>query len=195
KWDTLRGLGLDDDHIANSRDTGFAGKFLAVTDGEGVDVVLNSLAGEFIDASLQLLPRGGRFLEMGKTDVRDADSLPEGVVYRAFDLFDAGADRIAEMLGELGGLFASGVVSVLPVRCWDVRQAREAFRFVSQAKHIGKVVLTVPHDLDPDKTVLVTGGTGSLGAQVARHLVAEHGARNLLLLSRRGLQAPGAAEL
>ncbi|WP_374204347.1 SDR family NAD(P)-dependent oxidoreductase [Streptomyces sp. HPF1205] len=181
--------------MANSRDTGFAGKFLAVTDGEGVDVVLNSLAGEFVDASLGLLPRGGRFLEMGKADIRDVDSLPEGVVYRAFDLVEAGPARIGELLAELLGLFASGVVSVLPVRCWDVRQAREAFRFVSQARHVGKVVLTVPHGLDPDKTVLVTGGTGSLGAQVARHLVIEHGVRRLLLLSRRGLDAPGAADL
>ncbi|WP_225851367.1 zinc-binding dehydrogenase, partial [Streptomyces sp. HPF1205] len=194
KWDTLRGLGLDDDHIASSRDTGFAGKFLAVTGGEGVDVVLNSLAGEFVDASLELLPRGGRFLEMGKTDIRDAGSVPEGVVYRAFDLVEAGPARIGELLAELLELFAAGAVSVSPVRCWDVRQAREAFRFVSQARHIGKVVLTVPHGLDPDKTVLITGGTGALAGHVARHL-AERGARNLLLLSRRGPAAPGVADL
>ncbi|MEV4117165.1 SDR family NAD(P)-dependent oxidoreductase, partial [Nonomuraea sp. NPDC049695] len=46
-----------------------------------------------------------------------------------------------------------------------------------------------------DGTTLVTGGTGGLGALVARHLVAEHGVRQLLLVSRRGLDAPGAAEL
>ncbi|WP_308190816.1 zinc-binding dehydrogenase, partial [Streptomyces sp. HPF1205] len=188
-------MGLDDDHIANSRDTGFAGKFLAVTGGEGVDVVLNSLAGEFVDASLELLPRGGRFLEMGKADVRDVDSLPEGVAYRAFDLVEAGPARIGELLAELLGLFAAGVVSVLPVRCWDVRQAREAFRFVSQARHIGKIVLTVPHDLDPNGTVLITGAGGALAGLAARHLVTEYGARNLLLLSRRGPAAPGVADL
>ncbi|MFI6349949.1 type I polyketide synthase [Streptomyces sp. NPDC050560] len=49
--------------------------------------------------------------------------------------------------------------------------------------------------LDPDGTVLVTGATGALGALVARHLVAEHGVRHLLLTSRRGEDAPGAAEL
>ncbi len=53
----------------------FRERFLAATGGEGVDVVLNSLAGEFVDASLRLLPRGGRFLEMGKTDIRDADAV------------------------------------------------------------------------------------------------------------------------
>ncbi|WP_329222052.1 SDR family NAD(P)-dependent oxidoreductase [Streptomyces sp. NBC_01485] len=189
KWDVLRGLGLDDDHIASSRDTAFAEKF----SGIDIDVVLNALAGEFVDASLSVLAEGGRFLEMGKTDVRDPAEL--AVSYRAFDLSEAGPDRIAELLGELLELFGTGAVELLPVRAWDVRQARDAFRFISQAKHIGKVVLTVPAALDPDRTVLVTGGTGGLGAVVARHLVAEHGARNLLLVSRRGLDAPGAAEL
>ncbi|WP_157856624.1 zinc-binding dehydrogenase, partial [Streptomyces wedmorensis] len=67
---------------------------LDVTSGRGVDVVLNSLAGELIDASLRLLPRGGRFVEMGRTDLRDADELARlhpGVAYEAFDLSDAGA--------------------------------------------------------------------------------------------------------
>ena len=63
---------------------------------------------------------------------------------------------------------------------------------MSQARHVGKVVLTMPAPFDPAGTVLVTGGTGALGALVARHLVAEHGVRHLLLASRRGPQAPGA---
>ncbi|WP_189959863.1 type I polyketide synthase, partial [Streptomyces alanosinicus] len=198
KWDTLRELGLDDAHIASSRDTEFEGVFLAATGGRGMDVVLDSLAGEFVDASLRLLPRGGRFLEMGKTDVRDADVVAAehaGVVYRAFDLMDVAAERIGQMLAELVALFEAGVLKPLPVTCWDVRRAPEAFRYLSQARHVGKVVLTVPVPLDPDGTVLVTGGTGGLGALVARHLVTEYGIRHLLLASRRGLEAPGAGEL
>ncbi|WP_042177045.1 type I polyketide synthase, partial [Streptomyces sp. NBRC 110035] len=85
KWEALRGLGLDEDHIASSRDLGFEEKFRAVTGGRGVDVVLNALAGEFVDASLRLTADGGRFLEMGKTDIRDPRSV-ERVAYRAFDL-------------------------------------------------------------------------------------------------------------
>ncbi|WP_415925776.1 type I polyketide synthase, partial [Streptomyces scabiei] len=77
----------------------------------------------------------------------------------------------------------------------DVRLARDAFRFMSLARHVGKVVLTVAAPLDPSATVLVTGGTGGLGALVARHVVAVHGARSVLLVSRRGLDAPGAREL
>ena len=72
KWRHLRAMGLGDAHIASSRDGRFADAFAAATGGAGVDVVLNCLAGDFIDASLRLLPRGGRFLELGKTDIRDA---------------------------------------------------------------------------------------------------------------------------
>ena len=64
-----------------------------------------------------------------------------------------------------------------------------ALRFMREARHVGKIVLTVPPPLDPEGTVLVTGGTGGLGALVARHLAAGHGARRLLLTSRRGLDA------
>ncbi|WP_285498604.1 zinc-binding dehydrogenase, partial [Streptomyces hygroscopicus] len=70
KWDTLRSLGLDDEHIASSRTLDFEKRFLDATGGRGMDVVLDSLAREFVDAGLRLLPRGGRFLEMGKTDIR-----------------------------------------------------------------------------------------------------------------------------
>jgi polyketide synthase 12 len=93
KWDTLRAMGFDEDHIADSRSLEFEDKFRAVTGGRGVDVVLDSLAGEFVDASLRLVGSGGVFLEMGKTDIRDpgviADQYP-GVRYRAFDLFEPG---------------------------------------------------------------------------------------------------------
>ncbi|MGW9176040.1 SDR family NAD(P)-dependent oxidoreductase, partial [Streptomyces decoyicus] len=194
KWGTLRGSGLDEARIASSRDLDFEGSFLAATGGRGVDVVLDSLAREFVDASLRLLPRGGRFLEMGKTDVRDPQEVAaghEGVRYRAFDLWEAGPERIGEMLTALLDLFERGALQPLPVTAWDVRRAPEAFRYLSQARHIGKVVLTVPAPLDPQGTALVTGGTGGLGALVARHLVAEHGVRHLLLASRRGAQAPG----
>ncbi|MFJ8211284.1 SDR family NAD(P)-dependent oxidoreductase [Streptomyces sp. NPDC096033] len=198
KWDTLRAAGLDGAHLANSRTLDFEGAFLEATSGRGVDIVLDSLAREFVDASLRLLPGGGRFLEMGKTDIRVPAEVAEahpGVEYRAFDLVDAGPERIGEMLAALVELFESGELSPLPVTTWDVRQAKDAFRYVSQAKHTGKVVLTVPAGFDPDGTVLVTGGTGTLGALLAGHLVRRHGVRNLLLAGRRGPQAAGAAEL
>ncbi|MGW7064430.1 SDR family NAD(P)-dependent oxidoreductase [Streptomyces sp. NPDC054904] len=198
KWDTLRGLGLTDDRIASSRTLDFEDTFRTATDGRGVDVVLDSLAREFVDASLRLLPRGGRFVEMGKTDVRDPREVAAahpGVGYQAFDLTEAGLDRIQEMLTELLGLFEAGALNPIPVSAWDLRQAPEAFRYLSQARHTGKIVLTLPVAWNPQGTVLITGGTGTLGALVARHAVTVRGARRLVLTSRRGERAAGAAEL
>ncbi|OKH71215.1 polyketide synthase [Mycobacterium sp. SWH-M1] len=194
KWETLRALGFDDDHIGDSRSLEFEGRFLAATGGRGVDVVLDSLAGDFVDASLRLLPRGGVFLEMGKTDIRDADAVAAahpGVTYRAFDLFEPGRPRMAEYLVELSALFDAGVLQPLPVTTFDIRRAPAALRYLSQARQIGKVVMTMP-DAWAAGTVLITGGTGMAGATVARHVVAHHGVRDLLLVSRRGPAAPGA---
>ncbi|MEU1806738.1 SDR family NAD(P)-dependent oxidoreductase [Streptomyces sp. NPDC019937] len=197
KWHALRARGFDDRHIASSRALDFEDR---VREAAGsVDVVLNSLAGDFVDASLRLLAPGGRFIDMGRTDIRDPARVGAehtGVVYRAFDLVSgAGPDRIQQMLAELSVLFEDGTLRPLPTTVWDIRRAPEAFRHFSRARHIGKIVLTIPQAFDPEGTVLITGGTGTLGAATARHLVARHGVRRLLLVSRRGLDAPGAAEL
>jgi mycoketide-CoA synthase len=197
KWEVLRGLGLDAEHIASSRDLDFRERFLAATSDEGVDVVLDSLAGELVDASLDLLSRGGRFLEMGKTDVRDPDAVAAahpGVAYRAFDLREAGPQRIRAMLTEVVALFEEGALEHSPISTWDVRQGADAFRFMSQARHVGKIVLTVPHQAEPDSTVLITGATGALGAVFARHLAGQ-GTRHIVLASRGGPRAKGAAGL
>ncbi|HEV2343873.1 MAG TPA: type I polyketide synthase, partial [Actinocrinis sp.] len=199
KHDVLRAMGLDDDHIASSRDPQFAGRVLAATAGVGVDVVLNSLVGELTDASLSVLPRGGRFVELGKADLRDPDQVTQAhpaVMYQAIDLVrDADAELLHSMLAEITALARAGALRPLPVRATDVRQARQAFRTMSQGRHTGKLVLTMPRLPDPSGTVLVTGGTGTLGALVARHLVSAWGVRHLILASRRGEQAPGAADL
>ncbi|MFC3582666.1 beta-ketoacyl synthase N-terminal-like domain-containing protein, partial [Streptantibioticus rubrisoli] len=116
KWDVLRSLGFDDEHIASSRTLDFADKFPS-----GLDVVLNSLVREFVDASLRLLRDGGRFVEIGKTDIREADEVAAarpGVHYRVYDLLTTDPDLVAEMLGELVVLFGRGVLRPLPVRVW-----------------------------------------------------------------------------
>jgi polyketide synthase 7 len=210
KWDTLRAMGFDDAHIGDSRSLEFEEKFLAATDGAGVDVVLNSLAGEFLDASLRLLVSGGRFIEMGKTDRRDPQVVAaqhQGVTYRVFDLIEeAGPDGIATMLAELMPLFAAGVLEPLPVKTFDARCAAAAYRFVSQAHQIGKVVLTVPDGPGnavlagsggglAGGSVLVTGGTGMAGSAVAAHLVTNYGVAHVVLISRSGAGAEGVAEL
>ncbi|ACC40921.1 polyketide synthase Pks7 [Mycobacterium marinum M] len=205
KWDTLRAMGFDDDHIANSRTLEFEEKFRAGTGGVGVDAVLNSLAGEFVDASLRLLVPGGRFIEMGKTDLRDPQTMAEqhrGVGYRAFDLIEAGPDLIARMLAELSRLLCAETLTPLPIKTFDVRLARQAYRFVSQARHIGKVVLTLPDETGAvpagalaGGTVIITGGTGMAGTALARHVVSRHRVANVILVSRSGAQAEGTSEL
>ncbi|MEU6770351.1 type I polyketide synthase [Streptomyces sp. NPDC046759] len=197
KWPTLRALGLDDAHLASSRDVRFADTFLGSSGGRGVDVVLNSLAHQFVDASLKLLPGGGSFVEMGKTDIRDPDRVAAdhpGVDYQAFDLYEAGPDMIHEMFRAVMQLFAEGRVHLNPIAVRDIRDARRAFREMSHGRHVGKIIFELGDDFGGG-TVLVTGGTGGVGSLVARHLVAQHGVRSLVLASRRGMAAAGAPEL
>ncbi|HTZ44396.1 MAG TPA: amino acid adenylation domain-containing protein [Jatrophihabitans sp.] len=193
KWPALRELGLAEDHIASSRDLGFVRRF-----GGGFDVVLNSLATEFIDASLGLLGSGGRFLEMGKIDLRQQSWIDEhhpGVTYTVYNLPEAGPDLTHTMLVAIAALFADGRLDPLPLRTFGMAQTSEALRFMAQARHVGKVVL-VPSEqrafVRTDGAVLITGGLGDLGRRVAQWLVTEHGVQDLVLTSRRGPQAPGA---
>ncbi len=208
KWDTLRAMAFDDDHIGDSRTLEFEEKFRAVTGDRGFDVVLNSLAGDFTDASLRLLAPGGRFIEMGKTDVRDPHLVAEryrGAQYRAFDLMEAGPDRTAAMLAEIVELLADGILTPLPQKTFDVRCASAAYRYVSQARHIGKVALTVPSGPGEvlsgcagglaGSTVVITGGTGMAGSALARHLVDRYRVAHVVLVSRAGADAAGVAEL
>ncbi|MFI6986677.1 SDR family NAD(P)-dependent oxidoreductase, partial [Embleya sp. NPDC050154] len=199
KWNTLRAQGLDDTHIANSRTLDYEHTFHTATHHHGgIDIVLNSLAHEHVDASLRLQQPGGRFLEMGKTDIRDPHTITTrhpGITYRAYDVLDPGLDRVKEMLVAIRELCDSGAIRPLPVTAWDIRRAPEAFRYLSQARHTGKVVLTLPRPLDPKGTILITGGTGTLGSLTARHLITRHGAKHLLLTSRSGPDAVGATAL
>ncbi|MEV6173545.1 type I polyketide synthase [Streptomyces sp. NPDC051954] len=198
KWPALRALGLDDAHLASSRDLDFVEKFHDSTGGRGVDVVLNSLAHDFVDSSLKLLPGGGDFIEMGKTDIREPQQVAAdhpGVTYQAFDLYgSAGTDTIHAMFQDVMRLFADGSVQLTPISVRDIRDARRTFREMSQGRHIGKLVFEVGGGLGGG-TVLVTGGTGGVGSLVARHLVTEHGVRSLVLASRRGTAADGVPEL
>ncbi len=181
KWPAT---GLDAEHLASSRDLAFAERFAPV------DVVLNALAGEFVDASLGLLKPGGRFVEMGKADLRDPEGVDARIAYRSFDLSEAGPDRMHEMLTEILALFDAGALTLSPVRAWDIRDAPAAFRHLGQGRHVGKNVFHIPRPPDPDGTVLITGGTGALGRVLAEHLVTRHGVRHLVLASRGGTAVP-----
>ncbi len=193
KHDFLRSLGVQ--HIFDSRSLTFADDIRQATNGEGVHVVLNSLAGDFIPASLKLLAPGGRFVEIGKTGIWDHErvrSLRADVVYFTLALDQMGVEDpafVGGLLRELLPDFERGVLKPLPHRDFALTRVREAFRFMAGGRHIGKIVVTREATgqplLRPDACYLITGGLGALGIEVARWL-SEQGARHLVLVGRRG---------
>ncbi len=201
KWAGLAEYGLDEERLSSSRDLEFEHRLREANGGRGMDVVLNSLSGEFVDASLRLLrsPQdgdgpGGRLVEMGLTDVRSEDEIASsfpGRGYEAFKLTDVDPERIGQMLGRVMELFAAGVLTPPPTTVHDLREAGTALRSLQRGENVGKLVLTVPAPFPQEGTTLITGGTGTLGHRTARHLVTGYGVRHLLLTSRRGPDTEG----
>ncbi len=213
KRDFVRLLGAD--HVFDSRSLAFAEDILSATNGEGVDVVLNSLAGEAIRRNLSILKPFGRFLELGKRDF--FENTPVGL--RPFkdnvSYFGIDADQLLtgrpklgqRMFREVMALFREGVLSPLPCQVFPAERVVDAFRSMQQARHIGKVVISIadeqplvqpataaaPLQLSKDATWIVTGGLSGFGLGSARWFV-EHGVGHLVLVGRRGLDTPGARE-
>ncbi len=182
---------------------------MAATDGYGVDLVLNSLPGPFLEKGLNLLASGGRFLEIGKRDIY-ADTpiglraLRKNVSFFAIDLARLAAERPDRLRDELESVLADlgqGLLDPLPVENFPLSQVADAFRHMAKARHIGKIVVSydapapqvetiggVAQIVRPDATYLVTGGLRGFGLATAKWLV-DLGVRNLVLVSRSG-EAP-----
>jgi acyl transferase domain-containing protein/acyl-CoA synthetase (AMP-forming)/AMP-acid ligase II/NADPH:quinone reductase-like Zn-dependent oxidoreductase/acyl carrier protein len=196
-------------HIMDSRSLSFAEEIMQTTGGRGVDVVLNSLPGEYITRSLSTLAAYGRFLEIGKTDIYQNKPLGlfpfrNNLSYFALDLERVCRERpelLRSLFLELVAMFQQGRLKPLPHNIFPVEDAANAFRYMARRKNIGKVVLsfasaesrnrlnrsTAPR---ADATYLITGGHGGLGLTVARWL-ADKGARHIVLLSRSGVSPAG----
>jgi len=190
KRDFLRSLGVR--HVTDSRSLDFAREVLEATGGRGVDIVLNSLTGEFIPRGLSTLAGNGRFVEIGKADLWDparVTAVRADVSYHVVDLARTLRERPAAVRPQLEALLDQvqrGELRPLPHRVFPVQQAVEGFRFMAQARHIGKVVIAQPVTraaFRADGTYLITGGLRGLGPLVARFMVG-HGARNLVLMGR-----------
>lgn len=189
KWEWLRSQGVE--HIYSSRDLSFADALVKDTGNKGVDVVLNSLANEFIAKSLEVLRSGGRFVEIGKTEVWQPDQIAAtrpDVAYFLVDLMQITQqqpERIQAMLDYLLPLFESGQLQPLPRTVFTANQSIEAFRFMQQAKHIGKIVVTqaARSIIRQNGSYLITGGYGGLGLQIAHWLI-DQGATHLILVGR-----------
>jgi len=190
----LTSLGIE--HVMSSRSLDFATEIMERTDGRGVDIILNSLAGEYIPRSLSVLARRGRFVEIGRTGLWNEGQVARfrpDVSYFAFELREVGQENPALLRSMLGALLeqvAAGHLEPLPRQVFPIDLVVGAFRHMAQAKHIGKVVLSFegsaaepPRAIRHDGTYLITGGLGALGLEVARWLV-RRGARHLLLVGR-----------
>ncbi|MBO0856855.1 MAG: type I polyketide synthase [Chloracidobacterium sp.] len=209
KRDFLRSLGVE--HVFDSRSLSFAAEVMLQTNNEGVDIVLNSLAGDAIQTSLGLLREGGRFLEIGKQDIYQNTQLGllpfrRNISFSAAHL-DAALRQHPDLFGEMTRYFNSGSFRPLPVKTFPISEAAAAFRYMAQAKHIGKVALSLRDSnirlarsvnrrgkIFADATYLITGGLGDLGLLAANWLV-EKGARRLVLMGRTGASEKARHEL
>ena len=197
----LRSLGVS--HIYSSRTLDFADRILGETGGKGVDLVLNSLTGGFIEKSLAVLGRNGRFLEIGKAGIWSAEQMAAArpdVEYHAI-YFSPDDERVREMLAALTDAVVAGKLAPLPRHSFPIEEAVSAFRYMAQARHIGKIVLTFDAGrqragpaIRPDGAYLITGGTGALGLSLARWMAAA-GAGHIVLASRHAPAGDAAAEL
>lgn len=142
KWQALEALGVK--QIMNSRTLDFAEQVMTLTQGEGVDVVLNSLSGEFIPKSLAVLSDTGRFLEIGKRQVWNAAEIAQvkpKVTYHLIDLMTVAQQQPDQIRTRLRDLMQSGI-RPLPQTVFPIQKVVQAFRYMQQAQHIGKIVVT-----------------------------------------------------
>lgn len=179
---------LKDENFSNSRDVSFEYDILERTEGQGVDLVLNSLAGDLLQASVRCLREHGRFLEIGKADLANNTALGMAIFLKnvtfhgiLLDALFAGSEEERQRLNDLvtEGLTA-GVVTPLPATLFTRDQAEEAFRYMATGKHIGKVVLEVqpcsskPKDITliPSKTLEKSTSVPSASKEGATHVLA-----------------------
>nr|WP_263172694.1 type I polyketide synthase [Streptomyces sp. SCSIO ZS0520] len=156
KWPTLTAMGIDHDHIAHSRTLDFRDQYLTHTNGRGLDIILGSLAGEPVDASLDLLAPGGRYLEMGKTDIREPGHATRNhphTTYQAFDLKDAGPTRTATYSPTSPPtLLTHHTLTHLPNHTWPLANLRHALRHMrAKAATPAKTPSPSPHPPQPPR--------------------------------------------
>jgi myxalamid-type polyketide synthase MxaB len=196
KWDYLHSQGVK--HIFNSRTLDFADDIMRLTGGEGMDVVLNSMTGPVLERTFSVLKSGGRFVEIGRLEggMPDEASRRPDAAYFTFDVgtvITRDYDTGVWTGNEIRELFEQGVLRPLPVTEFGIDEAAEAFRFMQQSRHIGKIVLRTEMPLvRADASYLITGGLTGIGLGVARMLT-EEGARHMVLAGRRA-PSPEASE-
>ncbi|KAG9525398.1 putative polyketide synthase, partial [Aureobasidium melanogenum] len=212
KQHIMKEYGIPEDHIFYSRDTTFGPAIRQVTGGKGVDIVLNSLGGDFLRESWDCLAPFGRFIEIGKADITKNSRLEMAqfeynVSFASVDLTKVAAYRpklMKRLLNDVEKLMSSGSIRpVGPITSYGINDVEAAFRSLQSGKSMGKLVIAPqPGDLvqaiAPKKTAslfkgdasyLIVGGTGGLGCSIAR-CMASRGAKHICLSSRRANITP-----
>ncbi|WQF90302.1 Putative Acyl transferase domain superfamily, quinone oxidoreductase/zeta-crystallin, thiolase [Colletotrichum destructivum] len=211
--------GLAEDHIFSSRDLSFADGVMRMTDGKGVDVIVNSLSGEALRASFGCIAMFGRFVEIGKRDIMANSKIgllpfSRCATFTAVDLAQIttlARPLASRIMRSVVDLHAAGTLHACrPLNVHTFGEMEDAFRILQQGKHTGKVVLTAhpedlvkvvpkppaPTRLRPDATYLLPGGAGGLGRSIAKWMAGPaQGAKNLVFLSRSGADAATTREL
>ncbi|XP_059048240.1 fatty acid synthase-like [Achroia grisella] len=206
---------LKDSHIGNSRDTSFEDMIRRETNGKGVDMILNSLSDDKLQASIRCLCYRGRFLEIGKFDI--SNNTPIGMHFFLKEtsihgimldyIFDQSMEfrlRLQDLL--LSGM-ESGAIRPLTYCTFGKDEVETAFRYMAAGKHIGKVIIKIrdeertnrpvkpaclPIEAIPryichqDHVYIIIGGLGGFGLELADWCILR-GARKLLLTSRKGV--------
>lgn len=187
----LKSIGIQ--YIYDSRKLGFANKILKDTNGEGVDIVLNSLTSEgFIEESLRTLRNKGTFIEIGKINIFDHEKMNKyrpDVHYHIYALDERMAlsqEKTATQLDEIIQLHREGLCKPLPSTIFDIRQTVDAFHYLKSGRHIGKVLIKHSHPFAyaPTKTYIISGGLGGLGQMLVHHLVRK-GVKYISIIGRR----------
>ena len=215
KRDFIRMLGIE--HVLDSRSLRFVEDIIEITGGEGIDAVLNSLSGDYIEKGISILKPFGRFLELGKRDFYEDTPMFLRPFRNNISYFGVDVDQLLAtkpglcktLLNELWTLFGQGLLRPLPHRVFPRINTIDAFRKMQQSQHIGKLVvqlneyrINVPPKtnskselpLKPKATYLVTGGLGGLGLKTVERL-GTAGGKHFVLLGRSGASSPEAAEV
>ncbi|RLU24505.1 hypothetical protein DMN91_002594, partial [Ooceraea biroi] len=201
---------IPESHIGNSRDSSFEQMILQQTKGRGVDIVLNPLAEEKLQASIRCLARGGCFLEIGKYDLQSDNLLDLSILSKGIKFFSIMLDNVflaPEKIRDyvytvMDENLKAEAVKPLVRKVFQKDEVEAAFRYMAAGKHIGKIIIKVQEEDDfvnapilalphyyclANKTYVILGGLGGFGLELADWLVIR-GARNLVLISRFGIK-------
>ncbi|KAK4213197.1 lovastatin nonaketide synthase [Rhypophila decipiens] len=206
--------GMPRSEIFDSHSTAFFDDVLKATKGKGVDIALNSLAGELLHATWKCVAPFGAMIEIGKRDIYghgrlDMISFTENRAFLGVDIRHIQSVKpeiIGQMLRECATYFEESKIRPIPTYMnFSASEVAEAFRHMQRGSHIGKFTVSMPENgdlshlptvtsrqnslgLQPDAAYLLVGGLGGVGRSIATWLVA-NGARHLIFLSRSGRDA------